>query len=105
MPRETRIRGTFTEVFELKYFPFDVQALTVDLRLASLTDNMLGRYVAARVDKNGEPQTGLIRESVVLNEWYIYKSASQCTTDRSGGLRLYRCHVTIRRRHRYCKKP
>jgi hypothetical protein len=43
---EHRVRGTFNEVFELAHFPYDVQALTVQLRVNSRKDFDMKRYFA-----------------------------------------------------------
>lgn len=97
---ERRIRGTFSEIFELQYFPFDVQALSIDIRIASLHDEIRERYVASRLGKKGKREPPKILRDVVLAEWRVYKAAVECSKSNQGG--LYRCHLTIRRRHQFC---
>jgi hypothetical protein len=49
---ERRVRGTFEELFELDFFPYDVQALTVQLRVNSKQDFSMNRYLALNMGKN-----------------------------------------------------
>ena len=44
---EQRFSGTFRELLDLRYFPFDVQTLSIELRLNSKYDDQRGRYAVS----------------------------------------------------------
>jgi hypothetical protein len=91
---EERARGTFTELFELETFPFDVQTLSISMRINSKLDSLrkryacdLHEYVKGKCDPAKYPNVQYandfavhVKESVRMAEWRIYKP----TVDLSG---------------------
>ena len=92
---EQRRRGTFSEIFELQAFPFDVQTISFCLRVNSKADELRGRY-AARM----RSAPSHVKPGVHLAEWHLYAPVAQAGADHKGKP-CFRCHVVLRRRHQY----
>lgn len=117
--------GTFSEMFELEYFPFDVQTLSIAMRINSKADIARGRVacdlhtfvadviapVPASTSDSDEPQSTEhvkdkyavhIRGTVRMAEWRLYHPTSEVSSDsQTKGRCNYSVHLVVRRRHEY----
>eukprot|EP00600_Ochromonadales_sp_CCMP1393_P010039 CAMPEP_0174955976 /NCGR_PEP_ID=MMETSP0004_2-20121128/1277_1 /TAXON_ID=420556 /ORGANISM="Ochromonas sp., Strain CCMP1393" /LENGTH=323 /DNA_ID=CAMNT_0016203957 /DNA_START=33 /DNA_END=1001 /DNA_ORIENTATION=- len=95
---EKRIQGEFKEIFELQKFPYDVQTLMIRVRLNSHLDNkILKRYFTVG---EGEEGLSVIKPTVFVPEWRLYKPFHKCTQDEKGKP-IYDVYMTTFRRHGY----
>eukprot|EP00959_Pyramimonas_sp_CCMP1952_P296000 6191794-Pyramimonas_sp.AAC.1 len=69
--------GEFFEHFELQNFPYDLQRLTITVRMNSKYDDNLKRYAVHRVPPR-------IMKEVQLSEWKLYDAEGEVTTDDKG---------------------
>jgi hypothetical protein len=100
---ERRVRGTFEELFELDFFPYDVQALTVQLRVNSKQDFSMNRYLALNMGKKAHAMIPQVKGEGRFSEWKRYKaSALAGKHDIQKRPLLYEAHICLWRRHR-CK--
>ena len=100
---EWRVRGEFSEIFELHLFPYDVQTLSVRLRINSQADKARGRYLAYTSAQDPLVDDAVVaykKESLQLTEWFIYEAATDLTPD-SKGKPQFRVHFVLRRQHVY----
>ena len=90
---EQRWRGTFSDTFNIKGFPYDAQAVTLSLRVHSAQDQLLGRQAALLME---EPP--IMSPAVNLSEWHIYDTRAEATVD-GRGRPQYVLNVILRRKH------
>jgi len=98
---EHRVRGTFNEVFELAHFPYDVQALTVQLRVKEKKDTGMGRYFALNAEKDSHALKPRLQHNVKSCEWRLYKPSALAgkydeTTEE---FLIYEAYICLWRRH------
>lgn len=89
---ESRLRGTFFQELELTQFPFDVQALTMTMRIK--TDNQR-RYFGVL---KKESYFLIKPEAEQMTDWNMYKPAIHMTTTKAGKP-ICHAHLAIRRKH------
>ena len=92
---ERRMRFVLTEAYELAEFPFDVQVLSIPVRLNSKADDARRRHFAF-IDYDRKVDIS----RVDLIEWHIYEACGQVGHDRKGKA-LFHAHVVLRRKHFY----
>ena len=106
---ERRVRSTFKDIFELAKFPYDVQSLTIQLRINSKSDTLRKRYIAFNDTKKGKklflrPQL----KPIVFkqSEWQVFMPAVTLARDgrkETAPLVYYHVHLILRRKH--CQHP
>ena len=99
---ERRVRGTFEELFELDFFPYDVQALTVQLRVNSKEDFHMKRYLALNMGKQAHALIPQVKSEGRFSEWKRYEASALAGKYIQGKPLLYEAHICLWRRHR-CK--
>ena len=99
---ERRVRGTFEELFELDFFPYDVQALTVQLRVNSKEDFHMKRYLALNMGKQAHAMIPQVKSEGRFSEWKRYEASALAGKYIQGKPLLYEAHICLWRRHR-CK--
>ena len=97
---ESRLRARFSEIFELQLFPYDVQTVTIRVRINSQYDKARKRYFAyaSPEDKFVKDQIVKCKESLELSEWIMYEPASDLGFD-SKGKPQFCAHLVLRRQH------
>ena len=106
---ERRVRGDFHASLELAHFPYDVQMITVTLRINSKLDKKLKRYMAfnnrlveSKVQGEDDKRPYLtpnMKCAAAAMEWHTYKTAATIGLDSSNAPRMqYQAHVFVRPR-------
>jgi len=90
---EQRSRGTFCELFELPDFPYDMQLLSVSMRMNSIHDYTTKRYGQQLF----EPE---IKPWIKLAEWHIHEPRGVGGYD-DKGKGHFAAHAVVVRRHKY----
>lgn len=99
---EQRVRGTFVESFELHHFPYDVQLLTVPIRINSKRDDVLKRRtVLGHAEDKGVYGAVGLKSSATLSEWIIHPISAVAGLDDRGKKPQYTIHIPLHRRHEY----
>lgn len=98
---EHRVRGTFNEVFELAHFPYDVQALTVQLRVNSRKDFDMDRYFALNAEEASHALKPRLQHNVKSCEWRLYKPSALAGKYDEATKRplIYEAYICLWRRH------
>ena len=98
---EHRVRGTFNEVFELAHFPYDVQALTVQLRVNSRKDFDMKRYFALNAEEEAHALRPRLQHNVKSCEWRLYKPSALAgkLDEATNHPLIYEAYICLWRRH------